>query len=366
MNWRELRVAIVGPLPPPAGGMAGQTEQLARLLHEEGARVELVQTNAPYRPAWIGGLRGVRALSRLVPYVVRLWRAIGAARIVHLMANSGWSWHLFAVPAIVVARLRGVPVVVNYRGGEAQAFLERSSNLVRPALEAAAAVVVPSGFLVEVFHRHGVTATVVPNVVDLARFRPRAGAPDAPTILVARNLEPIYGNATAIAAFARVAVELPGARLVIAGTGPDEAALRRQVAQARLDASVEFTGRLDRDAMAMRYREASVVLNPSRVDNMPNSLLEAMASGVPIVSTNAGGVPHVVTHERTALLVAAGDEQAMADALLRVLRDPALAGRLVAAGLADVQRYAWTSVRVTLGDVYDSVLGRTLIGMKPA
>ena len=126
MNWAELRIAVVGPLPPPAGGMAGQTSQLADLLRSEGAHVRLVQTNAPYWPMWISRFRAVRALARLGGYLVRLWTVSSEVQILHVMANSGWSWHLVAAPAIWIGRLRGVRVVVNYRGGEAEAFLRRS------------------------------------------------------------------------------------------------------------------------------------------------------------------------------------------------------------------------------------------------
>ena len=76
-------VLIVGPLPPPAGGMANQTAQLQRLLASHGLRVETVNTQAPYRPAWVARLRGIRALFRLVPYLARLWRACGRVQVVH-------------------------------------------------------------------------------------------------------------------------------------------------------------------------------------------------------------------------------------------------------------------------------------------
>ena len=89
MNWSALRIAIVGPLPPPAGGMAGQTQQLGELLRNEGADVHLVQTNAPYWPRWAAGIRGVRAATRLTGYVARLWFAAGKVQIFHVMANSG-------------------------------------------------------------------------------------------------------------------------------------------------------------------------------------------------------------------------------------------------------------------------------------
>ncbi|HNT39003.1 MAG TPA: glycosyltransferase family 4 protein [Rubrivivax sp.] len=358
MTFHGLSIALVGPLPPPAGGMANQTRQLAELLQGEGARVELVQTNVSYRPAWVEQVRGLRALARLLPYLRALWRAAGRNDLMHLMANSGWSWHLFAAPAIGVARLRGLPVVVNYRGGEAEVFLQRSARYVRAGMRRAAALVVPSGFLQEVFARHRMPARVVPNVVDLQRFRPaehrgeqaRGDAP--PRILVARNLEAIYDNATALRAFALVLQARPKARLLVAGTGPEEAALRALAAELGIAAQVEFRGRLDRDAMAELLRGCSVSLNPSRVDNMPNSVLEALASGVPVVSTDVGGVPHIVADGRTALLVPAGEAQAMAAALLRVLDDPQLAARLREAGLREVQRYTWAQVAPLLGRIY--------------
>ena len=100
MNAKGLRIGLVGPLPPPSGGMANQTRQLARLLEQERVEVEIVQVNAPYRPHWVGSLRGVRALFRLAPFLVRLWHAAGRVQLFHVMANSGWAWHLCAAPAI--------------------------------------------------------------------------------------------------------------------------------------------------------------------------------------------------------------------------------------------------------------------------
>lgn len=361
MNLRDLRIGLVGPLPPPAGGMASQTRQLGELLEGEGARVTIVQVNAPYRPRWSGRIRGLRALFRLAPYVVRLWAVAGRVQLLHVMANSGWSWHLFAVPAIVIARLRGVPVVVNYRGGEAGAFLDRAAGRIRATLRLAGALAVPSGYLEQVFARHGIRSVVVPNIVDLERFRPTEGSvrPQTAHVVVARNLEPIYDIGAALRAFARIRREVPEARMSVAGTGPEEGALKALAATLGVGDAVRFCGRLDRDEMAALYRSASVTVNPSRVDNMPNSVLEAMASGVPVVSTNVGGVPFVVRDGATGLLVAAGDDAGMAEAVLRIVADSALAARLATAALADVQRYAWPRVRQRWLDVYASLLANS-------
>jgi glycosyltransferase involved in cell wall biosynthesis len=104
--------------------------------------------------------------------------------------------------------------------------------------------------------------------------------------------------------------------------------------------------------MADLYRQADVCLNPSLADNMPNSVLEALASGVPVVSTRVGGVPFIVQDGVTALLVPPQDPAAMAQAVQRLLAEPQFKSSLVAAGLQEVQRYTWLRVAPLLANVY--------------
>jgi len=368
MNLDGLRIALIGPIPPPEGGMANQTRQLAELLARDGAKVTLVQSNAPYRPRWIETTRGIRAVFRLVPFLVRLWGVAGRVDVFHVMANSGWSWHLFAAPAVWVARMRGVPSVVNYRGGEAESFLARSGGVVLKTLHFANALAVPSAFLQEVFLRRGVRSDVVPNIIDIERFRPviPVRPPEQPHFVVARSLEPIYDIPTALRAFAIVREDVPDAKLTVAGSGPERERLTSLAAALGVADAVDFCGRLDRDRMAELYRSASVAINPSRVDNMPNSVLEAMASGTPVVSTNVGGVPFMVRDGATGLLVAAGDHRGMAAAIRRLLDEEGLANRLRDAALVEIQRYTWARVRRQWIDLYASVLSGAHVEARPA
>jgi phenylacetate-CoA ligase len=154
--------------------------------------------------------------------------------------------------------------------------------------------------------------------------------------------------------------------MTLAGAGPERAALETLAHELRIESAVRFAGWLDRDAMADLYRTADVALNPSLVDNMPNSLLEALACGVPVVSTRVGGVPYLVKDGVTAVLVDPGNDAAMAEALLRVLRDGGFAARLAKAGLEEVQRYTWTSVRERWGDVYFGARARPGNAMRTA
>ena len=360
MKLQGLKLCLVGPLPPPAGGMAMLTQQLASRLSAEGVTVELVQVNVPYRPEWLGRVRGLRAMFRALPYFVKLWQAMGRSDLVHLMANSGWSWHLFAAPAIKIAAWRGVPIIVNYHGGEAAQFLLGSAKRVRRSLQSAAALLVPSGFLVDVFKRHGIDAEIVPNVVDLDRFRQSAvathGKGQQPVLLIARNLETIYGIDIGLQAFAKVLSRYPQASLMITGEGPVRASLQHLSEQLGVAAQVHFTGRLDRNEMAELYGKANLLINPSRADNMPGAVLEAMASGVPIVATAVGGVPYIVEDQRSALLVPVDDHLALAEAVLRVLSDHELASRLTASAAVDVRSYDWNAVRPLLVQTYAKAL----------
>lgn len=345
---------LVGPLPPPAGGMANQCAQLRRLLEGDAVAVEFVQTNAPYRPSWLGRIPGLRALARFLPYIVELWRAAGRVDVMHVMANSGWSWHLFAAPAVWIGWVRGIRVIVNYRGGNADAFFRKSGWRSYVTLRRADILVTPSQFLREVFSRHGFDAVVVPNIIDLSRFQATARRDfrDAPHLIVTRNLEPIYDIPTAVRAFARIREVFRYARLTIAGSGPELTRLQEMVGQMGLAGSVHFAGRIDNAEIPRLYATADCMLNPSTVDNMPISILEALASAVPVVSTRAGGIPQMVTHEETALLVGVGDAEGMATQAVRVLSDAQLAGHLTQAGQSMVSGFGWSVVRSRWLDIY--------------
>jgi glycosyltransferase involved in cell wall biosynthesis len=255
-----------------------------------------------------------------------------------------------------IARRLGRPVVLNYRGGEAADFLARQFRWATPTLRAADRVAVPSGFLEEVFAHFDVKTTIVPNVVDLAHFSPATEVVEEPHLLVARSLEALYGIDTALRACALLHKRGLPARLTIAGAGPEEAALRALARELGIDGQAQFTGQVDNVAMAGLYRATRIALNPSRADNMPISVLEALACGVPVVSTHVGGVPFLVDDGVTALLVPPDDPAAMAEAVRRLHTDADAYRQMREAGLQAVTRYTWQQVRAQLFAVYSSLL----------
>ena len=358
-DLRNVRIALVGPLPPPSGGMANQTLQLKNLLETANANVTLVQVNSAYRPRAIANLKGIRALFRLYFYVRECWNSLAKVDLVHVMANSGWSWHLFAAPAIWIAYFRSCPIVLNYRGGEAEKFFKQSWIWVKPSVSKANIVIVPSPFLQRVFDMHAVKASVVPNILDLERFQMESKERPpgrALKIVVTRNLEKIYDVETVIRAFKLISLNFENASLSIAGSGPEEAALKGLCNELELEHRVIFCGRIENREVAELYREADLMLNASRVDNSPNALIEAMASGVPVVSTDAGGIPDLITHGETGLLVPVGDVQQLAGAAIKILEDQPLRDSLIKNGQSAVRKFDKSLVLVRLVREYLGLL----------
>lgn len=354
-----LHIGLVGPLPPPYGGMANQANQLYQLLQQEtGIKVSFVQTNIPYANKLIEKIKGLRALFRLCSYILNIFKLAGRVDVIHVLSNSGWSWQLFSVPVIWIAYLRKTPVIINYRGGEASIYFEKSIKWVAPSMNKASVIVVPSGYLQQVFNAFHFKTEVIANIINLERFntaQKKAANNKAPHLIITRNLEAIYGIATAIKATAIVQKSVPGLKLSIAGSGPQKEELKAMVRSLKLEKNVNFTGKLQPEEIACLYQEADIMLNPTTVDNMPNSVLEAMASGVAIVTTNVGGIPYIVNDNETALLVDVNNSGQMAKKIIALLNDKQLYAKLVNNGIAEVQQYSWTHIKVQWISLYRSL-----------
>ncbi|MBW8770497.1 MAG: glycosyltransferase family 4 protein, partial [Gemmatimonadetes bacterium] len=144
---------------------------------------------------------------------------------------------------------------------------------------------------------------------------------------------------------------------IVVGDGPERARVHGLARELSLR-HVEFVGAVKPTEMGKYYDEADVYLNASDIDNMPNSIIESFACGLPVVTTRAGGIPYIVEHERNGLLVDCGDHTALANAALRLLDDPRLARRLIDEGLSDVKRlYTWEAVGEGWATLYRRLVG---------
>jgi glycosyltransferase involved in cell wall biosynthesis/peptidoglycan/xylan/chitin deacetylase (PgdA/CDA1 family) len=350
VSVRRPRVALVGPSLDVLGGQSVQAAALVDGMRREGLDVAFVPTD-PRFPAGLRRLRawpGVRTVLNEALYLPSLFRLRGVD-VVHVFSASFWSFLLAPLPAMLMARAFGARVILNYHSGEAEEHLGRWGSLVHPWLRRAHAIVVPSQYLRRVFAGHGYAARVVPNVVDTTRYAYRERVPLRPRLLSARNFERSYRVDVILSAFAILKASCPDATLTLAGCGREETRLRRM---ADPIGGVTFLGRVAPAAMPDLYAAGDVFLNASVVDNQPLSLLEAFASGLPVVTTATGGIAGMVRHGETGMLVPPLEPGAMAAAVRTLLSDESLALRIARAARRVAETHSWPCVRDQWTEVY--------------
>lgn len=354
---RRLRVAIVAASLRILGGQAVQAQRmLDGWRNDPSVEAWLVPINPLPSRAFhpLLAIKFVRTVVTQACYWPLLVRDLWRADIVHVFSASYASFLLAPLPAVLIAKLLNRPVILNYHSGEAPDHLRRSPVARFVLTRCVDRVVVPSAFLRNVFGSFGITASVVPNTVDLKRFAFRMRGPLRPRILSTRNFEPLYNVACTLRAFARVQARYPEASLTLVGAGSEEQALRTLAEDLGLR-HVTFAGLVASSEVHRYYADADLYVQSPAIDNMPLSVLEAFASGLPVVATRVGGVPAILTDGVHGVLVPPDDDSALATQVIRLLEHPPYARQLAAAARTTCAAYQWSAVRPQWLAAYRSV-----------
>jgi glycosyltransferase involved in cell wall biosynthesis len=329
--------------------LGGQSIQALRLLEGLSRTDEVYAEVLPINPRLPGMLRllqrikYVRTVVTSIMYLALLLVKLPRFDIVQVFSASNFSFLISPAPAVLIAKLFGKPVILNYHSGQAEEHLRRYPRTAIPIIKLANRLIVPSNFLVDVFSKFGIRAEAIFNTVDFSRFKYRKRDSLRPILFANRNLESHYNVECALRAFALVQQQIPEARLMVAGDGSQRARLHAVAAELELK-NIEFVGAVPPEQMPAMYDSADIYVNSSDVDNMPLSILEAFACGLPVVTTDAGGIPYIVTDLETGLLVPRKDHQAIADSVLRLLADKDLAAKLTSQAHDECRKYEWRAV----------------------
>ena len=344
----RLRVLVVAPSLDIVGGQSRQAVRLVEGLRNEP---DLEIGFLPHNPRLPGILRSLQRLKYLRTivttwfYVTLLLWHVRKFDIIHIFCASYYSYWLSAIPALFIARLFAKRSILNYRSGEAEDHLENWRTAL-PTVKWADEVVVPSGYLVEVFARHGVRARAINNIVELDRFSFRERSPLRPIFLTSRLLEPLYNVPCVLRAFAIIQRQYPDAKLTVAADGWLRGELEALARDLKLR-DCEFIGFVPFDKMPALYDSADIYLSATSIDNMPSSLTESMSCGLNVVTTDGGGaIPYIMTNEVSGLIVNRDDHEALAAAAIRLLNDNELALLLVRNAHEASKRFTWPFIRV--------------------
>jgi L-malate glycosyltransferase len=343
---KRLRVCIVAPSLRYVGGQSVQADLLLRhWQNDPDVEIKLLEVDPPLPGvlAWAEGIPGLRTILREPIYFWYVRRGFKDVDIAHIFSASYWSFLLAPAPAAFFAKRRGCKTLINYHSGEARDHLQRFRS-AKFVLSRADKIVVPSGYLVDVFREFGLSATAVANIVDLSQFRYRQRTPLRPHLVCTRGFSSYYSVDVVVKAFAEVKKEYSEAKLDLVGGGPLEGDIRKLVADLNLT-GVNFTGVAPHQEIGKYYDQADIFINASWLDNMPLSVIEAFAAGTPVVTTSPECMPYLVEHERTGLLSPIGDDKALAANVIRLLREPALATSLSQNARDESRKYTWEAVR---------------------
>ncbi len=356
---KKIRVMLVAPTLEIVGGQAVQAQRLLEWLPSSGeAAVDLLPINPRLPFPWrlLQRTKYVRTLVNLAAYCLRMAWRIRHYDLLHVFTASYWSYALWSLPALALARLAGKKIILNYRDGQCEDHLARSLLAVK-TIRRMDRVVTPSAYLVEVFARHRINALQIPNIASTAAFHYRERARPRPVFLHNRGLEPLYDVGCTLRAFARIQQRYPEASLTVAHDGPLRWQLEEYAARLGLK-NCRFIGTVPPGQVPALYDAHDIYLTSPIYDCFPGSLLECFASGLPVVATSAGGIPYIARDGETALLVPTGDDEALAQAALRLLEEEGLAVRLARAAYQSLQAYSGPLVRDAWIDLYSELLSK--------
>jgi glycosyltransferase involved in cell wall biosynthesis len=328
--------------------LGGQSIQAIRLLENFSDDSRFAFTFVPHNPqlpAPLDLLQKVfilRTIFTTLAYVLILFREVNRHDVAHVFSASYYAFLLAPAPALLVAKLFGKPVVLHYHSGQLEDHLKRSKAAVS-LMRRFNRIVVPSGFLRDVFAKFDLEAQVISNLIDTDCYRFHKRSPLRPVFLTNRNFEPHYNVGCVLRAFALIQKRHSDAKLIVAGNGTEKEKLMRLAHDLNLT-NVEFVGGVKQTDMPRYYNECDIYLNGSSIDNLPNSIVEAYASGLPVASTNAGGIPYILRDGETGFLVDKNDHAALAGAALKFLQNNETAQKIIESARLEVNKYTWHSI----------------------
>jgi L-malate glycosyltransferase len=298
----------------------------------------------------------INKIARLAEIAAVLIKNSRRFDLVLLEVYGGMSFFI-ADAASRLCRIFKLPLVMVLHGGGLPKLFEEHPRWAKKVLRRANRLIAPSPFLAEKIGLAGFDIEVVPNVIDLdlSPFRERGKI--SPRLIWMRSFHPIYNPQMAIEVLAELRKSFPDATLTMAGVDKGlEAELKRKVGEMNLQDAVRFPGFLDAEQKKREFSEADIYLNTNRIDNMPVSVLEACAFGLPVVATNVGGLPYLISDGKNGLLVENENVGQMTAAVKLLLEDANLTQKISRNARQLSECSGWANVRGDWEKLFAEVL----------
>jgi glycosyltransferase involved in cell wall biosynthesis len=285
-------------------------------------------------------------LFRLMDMLVTILREKNRYALAQIDVFSGRAF-IFAELCSNLLNMLKKPVVLTLHGGRLPEFARQNPGRVLRLLKRAQVVVTPSPFLQQALKQYHQDIRFIPNPIKLEYYQYRKRIQADPNLIWVRSFHSIYNPSLPVSALKILMLDFPNIRLTMIGPDKGDGSLGRMLKQAEaleVRDQIQIIAGIPHAEIPVHLDRNDIFINSSNYDTAPRSLLEAMANGLCIVSTNIGGVPWLVEDELEALLVPPGDPPAMAAAVRRILVEPGLAARLSENARRKSESYDWPMI----------------------
>jgi glycosyltransferase involved in cell wall biosynthesis len=251
--------------------------------------------------------------------------------------------------------------VLVLHGGGLPAFAERHPARVRACLERATLVAAPSQYLICEMRRYREDIRLVANAIEIDDYRYIPRKQPEPRLVWLRKFARMYNPTMAAEVLHQISPEFPNAQLIMVGRDSGDGSLQETIAAARrlgVEGRLKTVPGVPKEKVSDWLNQGDIFLNTTDIDNTPVSLIEAMACGLCVVSTDVGGTGYLVDHERDGLLVPPRDAGAMSAAVRRLLTERGLAASLSANGRRKAETFDWPPIVGAWDELLRSLSGR--------
>jgi glycosyltransferase involved in cell wall biosynthesis len=262
--------------------------------------------------------------------------------------------------AVAIAKLCHrfqIPYIPMLRGGDFPKRLRSSLSHAKFLIDNSFIAISPSDYLKSACNQHGITAVEkINNNIKLEDYNFKQRTSAEPKLLWVRSFSEIYNPTMAIKVFELVKKTYPHAQLCMIGPDKDGSLLQTQNLAQELQLDVDFPGKISKEAWRALSESYDIFISTTHFDNVPISVLEAMALGLPVVSTNVGGIPFMLEDQKTALLVDDNSVDQMYDAIVALIESPQLTTSLSNNARKESESYSWDVVKKDWDKILNDVM----------
>lgn len=246
-----------------------------------------------------------------------------------------------------LARFFKIPYIPILHGGNLPSRLKKSPKLSKQIFKFSKINVAPSNYLKMAFEKEGFETILIPNTIEINQYQFKERKVFKPSILWVRAFDKTYNPQMAIKVLKKLKKEFSDVKLCMIGPQKDNSfeLTKELITTFNLEDSVEITGVLSKEKWHEKSKDFDIFINTTNYDNTPVSLIEAMALGLPIITTNVGGIPFLIDDGKEGILVDKNDDNAMVSAIKNVIQNPDKAHQIAKNARYKAEQFDWKHVR---------------------